>query len=75
MRCYFHLANCHETILDDIGIEVLDLETARVEAQKAINELRRDQDGVTEDWTGWRLDIVDRDDTLLCSLDLSVILH
>jgi hypothetical protein len=38
MRCYFHLVNCHETILDDTGIEVSDLEVAKAEARKAIAE-------------------------------------
>ena len=55
MRCYFHLVNCHETILDDTGIEVSDLEVAKAEARKAIAELRQEDDETGEDWSGWRL--------------------
>ena len=38
MRCYFHLVNGHETIPDDIGIEVSDLATAQDMALQAIED-------------------------------------
>ena len=75
MRCYFHLVNGHETILDDIGIEVVDLEMAQVEARKAIAELRQEDDETSENWSGWRLDIVCPERGLLQSLDLNMPLH
>jgi hypothetical protein len=75
MRCYFHLVNCHETLLDDVGIEVSDLEMAKLEARKAIAELRQEDDGSTENWSGWRLDIVCTDGSLLHSLNLNITLH
>jgi hypothetical protein len=67
--------NGQETILDDTGIEVVDLETAKVQAQKAIRELRQEDGGASEDWRGWRLDIVCPAGRLLHSLDLTIILH
>jgi hypothetical protein len=75
MRCFFHLVNGQETILDDTGIEVADLETAKVQAHKAIGELRQEDGGASEDWSGWRLDIVCPTGRLLHSLDLNIILH
>ena len=75
MRCYFHLVNHHETILDESGVEVPNLETARSEAFKAIGELRREAGGEIEEWSGWRLDIVCPEGNLLCSLPLDVVLH
>jgi hypothetical protein len=75
MRCFFHLVNGQETILDDSGIEVADLEMAKVQAQKAIRELRQEYGGASEDWSGWRLDIECPAGRLLHSLDLNIILH
>ena len=75
MRCYFHLVNCHETILDDTGIEVSDLEVAKAEARKAIAELRQEDDEASENWSGWRLNIVSPEGNLLHSEDLNVTLH
>ena len=75
MRCFFHLVNGQETILDDTGVEVADLETAKVEARKAIAELRQDDGSATEDWRGWRLDIVCPEGSLLHSLDLVATVH
>jgi hypothetical protein len=75
MRCFFNLVNCHETILDDIGIEVSDLEMAKAEARKAIAELRQEDDEASENWSGWRLDIVCPEGNLLHSLNLNISLH
>ena len=75
MRCFFNLVNCHETILDDIGIEVSDLEMAKAEARKAIAELRQEDHETGENWSGWRLDIVCPEGNLLHSLNLNISLH
>ena len=75
MRCYFHLVNGAETLLDDTGVEVADLETAKAQARKAISELRQDTGDVIEDWDGWRLDIVCPEGTLLHSIPLTTTLH
>jgi len=58
MRCYFNLVSDHDVILDDTGIEVPDLQTAKTEAAKAIRELRQELSGARDDWVGWRLEIV-----------------
>ncbi len=71
MRCYFHLVNRDEEILDEEGMEVSDLEDAKAQALAAIDELRRDYEDVLEDWRQWRLNIVTRDGTLLHSIPLA----
>jgi hypothetical protein len=52
MRCYFHLVNGHTTLTDGEGVEVCDLENAKVEALMAVSELQREYDGFIEGWSG-----------------------
>ena len=73
MRCFFHLVNGREAILDEAGIEVADLETAKTEASRAIRELRQ-EGGASDEWSGWRLDIVCPEGSLLYSIGLDVTL-
>jgi len=75
MRCFFHLVSDHDSILDDTGIEVANLETAKMEAIRAIRELRQEYDGATEGWRGWRLDIVCPEGSLLYSMNLDIVTH
>ncbi|WP_414476207.1 DUF6894 family protein [Microvirga sp. M2] len=70
MRCFFHLVNGRETIPDDTGLEVIDLEMASAQARNAIDELRQANGGNSDDWSGWRLEIVGPEGSLLHSLDL-----
>ena len=74
MRCFFHLVNGREAILDEAGIEVADLETAKTEASRAIRELLQ-EGGASDEWSGWRLDIVCPEGSLLYSIGLDVTLH
>jgi hypothetical protein len=48
---------------------------AQVEARKAIAELRQEDDEASENWSGWRLDIVSPEGSLLHSMDLNITLH
>lgn len=75
MRCFFHLVHGRETIRDDTGLDVLDLEVAAALARTAINELRDANGGSRDDWSGWRLEIVGVEGRLLHSLDLEPALH
>jgi hypothetical protein len=75
MRCFFHLVNDHEEIVDNTGIEVEDLENAKVQALLAITELRQEIGADIEDWSGWRLDIVCPRGTLLHSMLLNNTVH
>lgn len=71
MRCFFHLVSAFETLLDDVGVEVPNVQVAKVEALKVIGDLRQASDEQTEDWVGWRLDIMCPKGSLLHSIPLS----
>jgi hypothetical protein len=75
MRCFFHLVNDHEEIVDNTGIEVHDLESAKIQALLAVTELRQEIGADIEDWSGWRLDIVCPQGTLLHSMLLNNTVH
>jgi len=74
MRCYFHLRSEWDEILDDEGIEVADLESAKAEALMALCELH-DETCSTKDWEGWHLSIVCSQGTLLHAFPLVQALH
>ena len=71
MRCYFHLVNCHDAILDDAGVEVDDLESAEAEARKAIQELRQEDEEPDDLWAGWQINITDASGRVLLSIPLT----
>jgi len=75
MRCYFHLVNSHETVPDDIGIEVSDLATAQHFALEAINEIRDEAIQVGASWQGWQLHVVCPAGNVLLSIPLEPVLH
>jgi hypothetical protein len=75
MRCFFHLVNGAETILDDVGIEVPNVEIAQAYALEAINELRREADDADQDWNGWFLNIVCPEGSILDTIPLGSSLH
>jgi hypothetical protein len=58
-RYYFHLADRHETIPDEDGLEVSDLAKAHAEALKVIEEFRTENPTMATEWEGWRLDVAD----------------
>ena len=70
MRCYFHLIKGDETITDDTGIEVLDLEQARAAFIKAVAELRVDNPSLAEEGAGWTLVAVDASEAVLFEVPL-----
>jgi hypothetical protein len=65
MHCYFNLVSSHQTITDNEGIEVADLDEARTFARGAVAEMV--QDGVAEiaHWRGWGLEARDASGTVL----------
>ena len=70
MRCYFHLISDHDQILDDEGIEVSDLESAKTQALMAVSELQQELGVTTQDWSGWYLRILSSEGNLLYSFPL-----
>ena len=69
-RYYFHLANGHDTVPDEDGIELNDLAEACAEAVGAIEELRRNNPSAAAKWKGWRLDVADAFGTIVFSIRL-----
>jgi hypothetical protein len=75
MRCYFHLVSDDEELIDDEGVEVSDLGSARIQALMAVSELQREYDGTLQDWSRWHLHIRCPKGTLLYSFPLKKALH
>lgn len=75
MRCFFHLMSNHDEIFDNAGIEVQDLESAKIQALNAIEELRAEIGTEAHDWSGWRLEIVCPLGTILHSVPLTETIH
>jgi hypothetical protein len=73
MRCFFHLLSGADTILDDQGLEIFDLQEAEVQAFMAIQEVRQELDSIDEDLKGWHLNVVDGSGTTLMSIPLDAL--
>jgi D-hexose-6-phosphate mutarotase len=67
VHVYFHLKDAHEVIRDAEGVEVSDVQEARVHAVRAIEELRQ-QEG--QHWSGWTLAATDAAGQILFTIDL-----
>jgi hypothetical protein len=74
MRYYFHLVSDQTQFLDDTGLDIPDLVTAKDEVQNTLAQLRRAMDD-GEDWAGWRLEVVSSEGSLLCSVSLRATVH
>jgi hypothetical protein len=70
MRCFFHLVNGDDSLLDLQGVEISDVQEAEVQAWMAIQELRQEADGIDEDLKGWHLEVVDASGTILLTIPL-----
>lgn len=75
MRCYFNLVNGREKIIDQDGIEVRDIEQARVQALKAIDELREEDGASMSDWNDWSLEVTDSSGEVFFRISLGAVLH
>ena len=58
-RYYFNLTDGDSMIRDEEGIEVSSVQAAVVAAMKAVEELRAQDPSNSDEWQGWRLEIVD----------------
>ena len=58
-RYHFNLTDGREVIRDEDGIELSDIRIALVHAFETIEELRKEDPATLDDWTGWRLEIMD----------------
>jgi hypothetical protein len=75
MKFYFNLVSDDETIIDDEGIEVRDLDQAWAQALKAIAELREEGGEDLTEWDNWRLEATDDSGRVHFSIKLNHGLH
>jgi hypothetical protein len=75
MKCFFNLVSDDETMIDDEGVEVRDLNQAWAQALKAVAELRAEAEGETIEWDRWRLEAVDSSGNILFKIELTHQLH
>ena len=75
MRCYFSLVSSDQTITDEEGLEVADVDEAQALARGAITE--RVQEGATEEiarWRGWALEARDASGTVLFTMGFDALI-
>jgi hypothetical protein len=75
MRLFFHLLDSGDTIHDLEGVEVTDLEQARTEALRALDEMRQEDPSAPQEWSGWTLRVTDGSGQVVHSLDLDAGIH
>jgi hypothetical protein len=75
MRYYFHLIRGGETIVDDQGLELPDLDYARDAIMRALTERRLENPGLADEIAGWTLSVTNGTGDVLFSipLDFSVL--
>jgi hypothetical protein len=70
MRVYFNLADSAQSLPDQQGVDVVDVEEARTEAKRAIAEMLQQDPAMKANVGGWRLDAVDATGAVLFSINL-----
>ena len=64
-RFFFHLRKARETLTDDTGTRLTDLEAVVTEAQRIAVRIIVSEDVPAREWTQWKLDVKDEDGTRL----------
>ena len=67
-RYYFVLFSGDRLIEDVEGTELPDLATARLEAAKDVEHLRRSRIGGQRSWAGWAMQVRDESGAVLCEV-------
>lgn len=58
-RYYFNLTDGNTIIRDEDGVEASSIQAAAIFAMEAVEELRAQDPSSSDEWRGWRLEIVD----------------
>jgi hypothetical protein len=72
-RYYFNLTNGDSMIRDEEGIAAASLHAAVVSAMEAVEELRAQDPSNSDEWQGWRLEIVDATGQAVQSIPLDAL--
>ena len=59
VRYYFNLTDGETVIRDEEGVEASSLQAAVISAMEAVEELRAQDASNSDEWQGWKLEIVD----------------
>ena len=74
MRCYFKLVSSDQTITDEEGLEVADVQEARTLAREAITEMLQERAAEIARWRGWTLEARDASGTVLFTMSFDALL-
>ena len=74
MHCYFHLISPHQTIPDEEGVEVENLDQARAASLEVAAEVIRASKGDLAHWRGWRLEVRNGSEAVLFAINLDDLL-
>jgi hypothetical protein len=72
-RYYFNLTNGDAMIRDEEGSTASSLQAAVISAMEAIEELRAQDPSNSDEWQGWRLEIVDASGQAVQSIPLDAL--
>jgi hypothetical protein len=73
MRCHFDLVDAHQTLFDDEGVEVADVDEAHTLARDAIREAIQERALNPADCPGWRLEARDASGAVLFTIGLDTL--
>ena len=74
-RYYFNLTNGDAMIRDEEGIEASSIHAAVLSAMEAVEELRAQDPSNSDEWQGWRLEIVDAEGRAVHEIPLDALSH
>ncbi len=69
-RYYFNLTDGEVMVRDEVGVEAASIQAAMISALEVVEELRADDPSNSDEWRGWRLEIVDASGRTLQSIPL-----
>ena len=72
-RYFFNLTDGETMIRDEEGILAFSLQAAVVSAMEAVEELRAQDPSHSDEWQGWRLEIVDASGQALQAIPLDAL--
>ena len=70
MRCFFHVVNAHEAILDHVGLETDDGTDLHAIAVQLTDVLRREDPSLLSEARGWQLKVVASSGAVLFTVDI-----
>lgn len=70
MRCHFNMRRGFRRIVDEAGVEAIDLVSARRDARMAINEMFLAHKDAATLWDGWTMEVTDENGAVLFILDM-----